>query len=59
MPRSSRVRTVTRSFMSLVRLTDPNYDRDKRIATEYDFRPQGGRLLTGDPTRRGIYTPES
>jgi hypothetical protein len=58
MPRSSRVRTTSRNFGSIVRLTDPDYDRERRVAVEYDFRPQGGRLFTGDPAKRGVYAPE-
>ncbi len=58
MPRSSTVRTTRRNFGSVIRLTDPDFDRERRTSIEYDFRDKGGRVFTGDPARRGVYTPE-
>lgn len=56
--RIARVRTTRRSWSAVVRLADPDYDKDKRKSVEYDFRPEGGQLFTGDPARRGTMTPD-
>lgn len=56
--RIARVRTVRRAFGALCRLADPDFDKDRRQSVEYDFRPEGGQLFTGDPARRGTMTPD-
>lgn len=52
----ARVRTTCRTWLSQVQQADPDYSRDKRKSIEYDFRPSGGQLFTGDPSRRGTMT---
>jgi hypothetical protein len=47
-----------RNISVFIRLTDPDYVRDERIAVEYDFSDLGGRIFTGPWRTRGIYTPE-
>ena len=52
--------TRTTTLGSLIALSDPDHQRDKHNALEYDFRNGGrGRQFFGDPTRRGIYDPSN
>lgn len=52
------VRTVRRAYSAVVRLSDPDYDKDKHRSLEYDFRPQGGEAFYADPYKRGAYNPD-
>lgn len=52
------VRTVRRSWQAIIRLADPDYDKDKHRVPEYDFRPEGGSLFVADPYKRGALAPD-
>ena len=54
----ARVRNIARPWSALVRLVDPDYDREKRREVQYDFSDVGGRIQYGDPARTGVYAPE-
>jgi hypothetical protein len=53
------VRTVRRAWGAVVRLRDPDYDKDKHRVLEYDFRPEGGTAFYADPYKRGALAPDS
>lgn len=53
---STGTKSVNRTFKSLVLQADPDFEREKRNETEYEF--SNGRKFTANPATRGAYAPE-
>jgi hypothetical protein len=43
-------------WRTLVIRADPDFEKDRRVEVEYEFSK---RVFTGNPDRRGAYTPPS
>lgn len=56
MSQPGATKSVNRTYASLVRQADPNFEADKRNQVEYEF--SNDRKFTGNPARRGAYAPE-
>jgi hypothetical protein len=59
MPTTGTVRSITRDWASLVRLSDPDRLRQERRTIEYEFGSgKSKRVFRADPSKRGAYAPE-
>lgn len=45
----------TTNLARVVRQVDPDYEKQKRIEPEYDFKSMSGRMFTGNTAKRGPY----